>query len=390
MTSTKETAAACVYLGIDITDRYADSCREMDVCGLEIGDSGLIPHFWTWSWGASEVLDVTALLPEISYAKAVMLDGPQGLARVGCRIRTSERSLAAAGKTGDKRPPLSQPYGGFVASSLDLFAAFHAAGLFHPSSQHHQLQEVYPAAIWTRLARGLPNKRRRDGRQARVAILRTLGVGVPDGPNHDELDACAAALLAAAADGHIQGLRVAAVGDPVWWDNDAACLREGQILIPEVDAAVFTELQSVVAPWIAAPEKRTLRAVRSASTALRGAGELSVVARPSLDGATREDRAAQLFELLASQLVAGRPTLCTYKAAVDVVLGYEKYTPAYGSMLLKLATWTGAIQVDSLGEIRLDTFLVNQKHRPGDGHWDSATYTAAEWDRAFSGASVIE
>ena len=220
-----------------------------------------------------------------------MLDGPQGLARVGCRIRTSERSLAAAGKTGDRRPPLSQPYGGFVASSLDLFAAFHAAGLFDPSSQHHQLQEVYPAAIWTRLARGLPNKRRRDGRQARVAILRTLGVAVPDAPNHDELDACAAALLAAAADGHIQGLRVAAVGDPVCWDNDAACLREGQILIPEVDAAVFTKLQSVVAPWIAAPEKRTLRAVRSASTALRGAGELSVVARPSLDGATREDRA---------------------------------------------------------------------------------------------------
>ena len=44
----------------------------MDVCGVEIGDSGLIPHFWTWSWGASELLDVTALLPEISYAKAVM------------------------------------------------------------------------------------------------------------------------------------------------------------------------------------------------------------------------------------------------------------------------------------------------------------------------------
>jgi hypothetical protein len=285
---------------------------------------------------------------------------------------------------------LSQPYGGFVASSLDLFAAFHAAGLFDPSSQHRQLQEVYPAAIWTRLARGLPNKRRRDGRQARVAILRTLGVAVPDVPGHDELDACAAALLAAAADGHIQGLRVVAVGDPVYWDNDAVCLREGQILIPEVDAAVFTKLQSVVRPWIASPEKQPLRAVRSASTTLRAVGELSIVARPSLDGATREDRAVQLFELLASELVAGRPTLCTYKAAVDVVLGYEKYTPAYGSMLLKLAKRTGAIHVDSLGEIRLDTFLVNQKHRPGDGHWESATYAAAEWDRAFSAASAIE
>ena len=83
----------------------------------------------------------------------------------------------------------------------------------------------------------------------------------------------------------------------MYWDDDAACLREGQTLIPEVDAAIFTKLQSVVAPRIASPEKQTLRAVRSASMAQRGAGELSIVARPSLDGATREDRAAQLFEL---------------------------------------------------------------------------------------------
>jgi hypothetical protein len=363
----------------------------MDVCGLEIGDNGLIPHFWTWSWGSREAIDVTNLLTEISGAKAVMLDGPQGLARVGCRIRASERSLAAAGKTGDTRPPLSQPYGGFVASSLDLFAAFHSAGLFDPSSPHSELQEVYPAAIWTRLARGLPNKRRRDGRKARIAILQALGVGIPDTLNHDELDACAAALLAAAADGRIGGVGVAAVGDRVYWDDDAACLREGQILIPEVDAAVRTKLQSVVEPWVITPAAHRPRVVqRDTSMALRGVGESSTVPRPLLDGATREDRAGQLFELLASELLAGRPTLCTYKAAVDVVLGYEKYTPAYGSMLLELATRTGAFEVDSLGGIRLDTFLVNQKYRPGDGHWELARYTPAEWDRAFSAASVIE
>jgi hypothetical protein len=89
-------------------------------------------------------------------------------------------------------------------------------------------------------------------------------------------------------------------------------------------------------------------------------------------------------------LIAGRPTLCTYKAAVEAILGYEKYTPAYGSMLLKLATSTGISEVDSLGQIRLDTFLVNQKHRPGDGHWDAATYSQGEWDRAFAGAVIIE
>lgn len=112
--------------------------------------------------------------------------------------------------------------------------------------------------------------------------------------------------------------------------------------------------------------------------------------RPVLDGATRGERAAQLVELLVTELLAGRPTLCTYKAAVAEVLGYSKYTPAYGSQLLKLATGTGAFEVDSLGEIKLDTFLVNRQHRPGDGHWHSASYAPSEWDRAFSAASVIE
>ena len=49
----------------------------MDVCGLEIHDHTLTPHFWTWSWGPTGVIDLTGLLPEISAAKAVMLDGPQ-------------------------------------------------------------------------------------------------------------------------------------------------------------------------------------------------------------------------------------------------------------------------------------------------------------------------
>ena len=391
MKSTKQATATCVYLGVDITDRYADSRREMDVCGLEIGETGLIPHFWTWSWGTNEALDLSDLLPEISAARAVMLDGPQGLARVGCKIRTCERSLAAAGKTADTRPPLSQPYGGFVASSLDLFAAFHRAGLFDPSSPQTHVHEVYPAAIWTRLVRRLPNKRRRDGRQARAAILQALGVGVPDGiVSHDELDACVAALLAATADGRIEGIRVVAVGDLVYWDREAACPREGQILVPEVDTAVLAQLQEVVRPWQLPSAAERPRVDRPGASAMTRVGDSRVVPRPMLDGESREQRATRLFEILVSELLAGRPTLCTYKAAVAVVLGYPKYTPAYGSMLLKLATRTGAFEVDSLGEIRLDTFLVNQKYRPGDGHWEPATYTPAEWDRAFSAASIIE
>jgi len=109
-----------------------------------------------------------------------MLDGPQGLARVGKKIRTCERILAAAGKTADVRPPISQPYGGFIASSLDLFTALHAAEVFVVPGRSTPLREVYPAAIWTRLARRLPNKRRAAGRRARAAILKALGVALPE------------------------------------------------------------------------------------------------------------------------------------------------------------------------------------------------------------------
>jgi hypothetical protein len=112
--------------------------------------------------------------------------------------------------------------------------------------------------------------------------------------------------------------------------------------------------------------------------------------RPVLAGATREDRAAELFELLVAELIDGRPTLCTYKAGVAMIRGYTKYTPAYGAQLIKLATQSVTLEVDGLGEIKLDTFLVNQNYQPGDKHWENATYSQAEWERAFFGAAVIE
>jgi hypothetical protein len=89
MLSTKDTATKCSYLGVDVTDRFLDAPRPMDVCGLEISGGRLIPHFWTWSWAPSGTVDVTPLLPEMAESAAVLLDGPQGLARVGCRIRSS-------------------------------------------------------------------------------------------------------------------------------------------------------------------------------------------------------------------------------------------------------------------------------------------------------------
>jgi hypothetical protein len=109
-----------------------------------------------------------------------------------------------------------------------------------------------------------------------------------------------------------------------------------------------------------------------------------------LTATAREERTGELFDYLVRELLDGRPTICTYKAAVALVLGHSKYTPAYGSQLIKLAARTGVSEIDGLGEIQLDTFLVNKTHRPGAKHWASATYSTLEWERAFAGAVVVE
>ena len=47
-------------------------------------------------------------------------------------------------------------------------------------------------------------------------------------------------------------------------------------------------------------------------------------------------------------------------------------------------------EVEALGAIRLDTFIVTSRTRqPGGGHWESATYTQNEWNRAFGAAAII-
>ena len=73
------------YLGGDLTDRYAKSCRDIDVCGLTCGENDdLLASFWLWRWDpASSALDVTVIVGELTATRAAMLDGPQGLAADG-------------------------------------------------------------------------------------------------------------------------------------------------------------------------------------------------------------------------------------------------------------------------------------------------------------------
>ena len=225
------------YLGADLTDRYAKSCRDIDVCGLAHGENGtLTASFWVWQWDAGPgALDVTAIANELSATRAAMLDGPQGLATAGESLRVCERCSAAAGKTPHRRPPpLGRPFAGFICSSLDIFAELKRAGTnISPPRFLGGVSEVYPAHIWKILA-GRPLKRKSTlkGRLERKHILEGQGVsGLPELPTHDQNDACVAALMAAASDGAVPEIGIEGIGSALFADPDGT-MREGQMVIP--------------------------------------------------------------------------------------------------------------------------------------------------------------
>jgi hypothetical protein len=94
-------------------------------------------------------------------------------------------------------PPASAPaadVAGWIAVGLSLFGALAAAGF--------EAVETYPHAVFRALAGGerIPGKTTPEGRRRRIELLRQAGIVEPTLPlwGHDGLDACAAALVAAA------------------------------------------------------------------------------------------------------------------------------------------------------------------------------------------------
>ena len=112
------------------------------------------------------------------------------------------------------------------------------------------------------------------------------------------------ALLGAAADGRIRDIGVVAVGDSVFWDDVTGCLREGQIVVPNVDSGLRAELQTIVRRWELTANARSSIAAppRASGTARRLENGHSVV-RPVLTGAPAEERGDQLLELLVAELL---------------------------------------------------------------------------------------
>lgn len=356
------------YLGVDPSDRYAKHRRPIDVCGLFLQKDGrLEADFWQWHWGTpGPLLNVQAILGEILAARTTLVDGPQALASPGMSMRAAERLCAAAGKTPD-HVPKSGPYSGFIRSSLELFAACAAAGVaVGPVDAAGAMAETYPGSNWRRLAPGLPKKHLRAGRRSRKAVLELLGVGnLPDDPSHDQLDACLCALLAAAADGKVAGIRVQSFGQPLHQSSDGIW-REGTI--------IGIEHAPILHP---APTQTAAR-------------EAAAVPRPSFTDEQRE-RAQALGRELVECCKAGAAQLCTYAWAYQQIFARTpaRWSQAYARQVIAIARATPALLLQGLGPVKLDTFIVtSSNHLPSTGHWATAPYTPKQWNVLFAHAQV--
>lgn len=393
MQSTFEGAVVPPYLGVDLSDRYARQPRPIDVCGLTpVADgAGFDAKFWQWIWPAGgEPLAIgdTLVLREVVSATAVMIDGTQGLARLNHTVRHCEELLHAAGHTPATLPPLGAPYAGFIRSSIDLFAAFHALAVGVGTESHrHSVGEVYPASLWLRLApHPLPEKSSMEGRVARRVLLELLGVkGLPDAPSHDQNDACVSALIAAAACGVVAGMGVTNVGLPV--EVNEGVLREGWMVVPVVGEALAEHLKANF------PDVHRRQPLQPQQD---GAQPQQLHAENHHPPTIEEllGRANRLVVWLASLVHHGLPRVVTYGDVYRHLFRPQQgwsFTPNNISDVLHVATGSTPLTLPELGPVRLDTFIVNSVTLiPGEQHWENAAYDAEDWAGVFAGAELLE
>lgn len=216
------------FLGADLTDPYTREPRPVVVAAM---DRWRRIRFRQWTFE----LDGNGLIsPDIAAEGFVLaLDGPQGLAAAGRKMRESERLLRAAGKSSAEMPKPGKPYAGLIAGSVTLFAALRNAGfglLGEVPYEKTQIIEVYPADLWPKWAgHSLPKKTLPTGKRARYDLLIGLGVELPlgvDAITHDQLDAAAAAFAAYLwATG-----KAKEYGEPPVFDEKKGFMREGPIV----------------------------------------------------------------------------------------------------------------------------------------------------------------
>lgn len=177
------------FVGIDVS---ADACY---VVALD-SRGGVID--------GSVVANGADILTAVGTATAVAIDAPDrpstskhaGDASLVRKFRTARCAEIALFRTAGFAVPWPTPPAGIGAApwmlhGFTLWARMRAAG--------HVPLEAYPYAVFRRLGgTPLPPKSRRDGREARVGLLRAAGITDPSLAlwGHDGLDAAAAALVA--------------------------------------------------------------------------------------------------------------------------------------------------------------------------------------------------
>jgi hypothetical protein len=303
-----------------------------------------------------------------------MLDAPQALAAKGASCRECERLTSAAGKTGDRLPPASRPYAGFIRSSLELFTALHREGDWE-SLEHFtdRVGEAYPGNAWWRLAGcTLPKKSRSEGRRVRHELLRAVGVRFASDEllTHDQYDACLCALIAATAHGAIPEARIERQGIPLY-EEPAGTLREGMISrIRLVGGACCQRIHTIAEemPSVANVNPPTVRGIED----------------------EHQRRAQELLVQLVSLAKSGDAVICTYKAAFEYIFSIGYTGRGQGQNAARVAASTEQVDLPGLGFVGLDALIVTGKTRlPGEGHWELAEYDQEHWIRALGTAGLV-
>jgi hypothetical protein len=374
------------YLGIDLSDRYANNRRPNDVCGLSsIESNKLAAAFWLWEWPEpAHRLDVSEISEEIRAAKSTMIDGPQALASSGKLLRECERKCGAAGKTPGVLPSLGKPFAGFIRSSVELFSAFAAFELsVSPSQFMGGISEVYPGDIWHRLVgRIIPKKSTHEGRRARKLILESLGIiGLPALPTHDENDACISALIAAAADGKVNGMSVRGIGSPLVRGPDGT-LREGPIVRPLLSQQLRESLDHALRDFQSRGE------LQNRSIAIK----TNFQKIPAVVGDSLLEKALALRDYFVRLAKEGDAQICTYAWAYRQLFNESpaKWSQAYAKQVITLAEKTPSTELPTLGKVGLDSFIVSSRTGlPREGHWRCSAYDGDDWERVLGTATLL-
>jgi hypothetical protein len=279
---------------------------------------------------------------------------------------------------------LGKPFAGFIRSSVELFSAFAAFELsVSPSQFMGGISEVYPGDIWHRLVgRIIPKKSTHEGRRARKLILESLGIiGLPELPTHDENDACISALIAAAADGKVNGMSVRGIGSPLVRGRDGT-LREGPIVRPLLSQQLRESLDHALRDLQSRGE------LQNRPIAIK----TNFQKIPAVVGDSLLEKALALRDYFVRLAKEGDAQICTYAWAYRQLFNESpaKWSQAYAKQVITLAEKTPSTELPTLGKVGLDSFIVSSRTGlPREGHWRCSAYDGDDWERVLGTATLL-